>query len=940
MRTSQFVGRTSQVEQIEQHPYHVISGQPRVLLLQGIAGIGKTRFLEEVQTLAQRQGFQVVTGHGDDTLTQPYAPFADLLPRFEAERVLDTRDQDILYDLASPLIPTLKTPTTDTAESDKLQLMMTVSRATTILALRTPMLVIVDDLHWADQSSLDLFAYLAFAAAEERTAPLFLLVSYRPVSPETYLGGLLSRLQREALTQEMDLSGLDEADTRRLLQDLGVRRPTQQLVSAVQEATQGIPLYIEEVVHHLRHSGALYTRSGYLSVRHRALETLQLPPSIAEAIAERIDGLGAAGLGVLTLAACLGDTFSVDRLGMIGEADEAAIRGAIEAGVEHGVLLRESAHVRFAHRLIRQAFTTRLSSEERQRLHLQIAQALERVSADDLTPPVLEIAHHLVEAGALADARSVLAYTRQAGDQAFVIFAWREAVRYYEAAIQAALSIESLMEEEKADVYYQAGMAHFWNQDAGPALDRLENAAEIYRTLGDRRGLAHTRIWQMQLRLMYDLLPLGALPDVQPLHDVLDLLGDAEPLLSGHIMAELSQAYRFARENERANELAQHALDIGRRIRDDRLCARASEALGLAYLGRLHVQPAIDRWQESIMFAKRSDDLYLHTLALTTLPLALHLKGDLDEAETTALEVADMNKARQDWGDYSKTFSHLASLAVARGDFQAAERYAEQTLRLVERSHYPWGGFRSLQAQACATALRGLHEEAEQALEMIIEPGRLFDAPGRFEHVLVRVFRQLARYYVRARLPERLAPLAADLMEVVRYDTYSLAPLCAIIELGEMIFNPAVTERPAEILAETVERGVLLTSGWCFVIPRALGLAAMSHGEWEAASDHLVHAIRVAQAAEAGPELARAYLDYARLRRLLGYTGKDAIVLGLLAHAIDIFNGFDMVPHSRMAFAIQESILNPPTSLPDDPPPPPTDIIPPPPTRNGDNPIC
>ncbi len=896
MRASQFVGRQDQLEHIRQHLDHIATGMPRVLLVQGIAGVGKTRFLEQIRTMSLQRGLQVFAGHCDEMGIQPYAPFVDLMPRLEVEQAL-----------------ALQQNPSDRGESGKLRLMMAVTRAAVSLALHTPVLVMVDDLHLADSPSLDLFVYLAFFLAEHHNVPLLLLGSYRPVPPASRLGRLLSRVRREAVVREMVLLGIDETATRVLLSDLGVARPTQQLVHVVQEATNGIPLFVEEMVLHLIQSGVLYRRRGFLSTRRGGVDTRQLPPSMADAIAIRIQTLPTTYAPILSLAACLGERFSTEQLQSVGEVDAQIIREAIDAGVSHGVLRREAGRWRFVHTLIQQAFRDRLTPAQRGRYHLRVADAFEHLYAGALEKHILEIAHHLVVAGDLADAETVMIYTRRAGDQAFALYAWHEAARYYEAALAAAHSISYGVSHEVARLYFRAAMSHHRIQDVGLALARFESATKAYRTSGNIYGLASALMWQTRLRLMHASVPLGELsPYVPALDTLLEQLDDRELGLRGELLEVLSQAYRHARQTERANEWARRALELGREANDARLCARASDALGTAYLNGLQVRLAIQILQESIKFGRRTDDLFLQNRALSTLPLAFNLKGDLDAAETAALESAEAMKARQDWVEASKAFSHLASVAVAKGDFRAVDQYVEQAMRMVARSRYAWGGFRALQATAFVSALRGWREEAEQTLNMMIEPGRLFTSPGRFELIVVRVFRQLVFAYQSEPLTEHIASLSDELMEVVAHDTESLAPLCAMIELGELTLNPVVTERPAAMLADAVEQGVMLTSGWCFVIPRVLGVAAMMHGAWEQAAAHFVHAMRVADEAGAWPELARAYLDFACMEVLMGDIKDRALVLELLDQAGSIFNELGMVPHGHLALRTKEALLSPP----------------------------
>ena len=914
MRATQFVGRQAQLDYIQQHLYHVLTGQPRVVLVEGLAGIGKSRFLEQVRTMADQLGFQVSAGRGDEMFTQPYAPFADLLFRLEAEHLLDEPDIAVLHDFLDRAVLALPQGAADQAESDKLGLMMTVSRAMAKLVLRTPMVLILDDLYLADQSSLDLFAYLIFALAEEEAAPVLFLASYRPVTSDSHLGATLSRLRQEEMVRAIELDGVDEADTRVLLRELGVRQPTQQLVSSIHEATHGIPLFIEEIVPHLIQSGAVYAQGGDLFTRPCAVDTLELPPNLSDAIAVRLQSLPASSYPILTLAACLGETFSIEHLQSVSQVDAETIRDVLEVGIEHGVLIGKAGHWRFAHTLIRHAFQLRLTPDQRRRLHLQISQAFERLYATDPDTHILEITHHLVEAGELADAQTVITYAQQAGDRAFTIFAWREAARYYEAALAAAESTSDVSDRQRADLHYQAGLAHYRNQDESPALDHFDRAEQVYRDIGDRRGLANTLIWQSILRFMRGSLPIGVIPDMQSLYDVLETLGDTDPGLSGNLVVVLSQLHRQARQSTEADALAQRARALGRQANDHRICAAAYNALGLASLSQLQVESAIWSWQESSTHAQLTDDLWRHSLPLLNLPLALNLKGDLEEAELTALEGAEIAKSIQDWGGYSKALSHLASISVAKGDFGNTERHAEETLRMVERSRYPWSGLRALQALAGSLAVRGLRAEAEQALEKIVQPGVLFDPPGRFEQVLVRVFRQLSRVYGSEQLTEYIAPLHDELMEVVKHDTYSLAPLCAMIELGEQTLMPAFTERPAAILSDAMEQGVLFTSGWCFLIPRVLGVAAVMQEEWEQAGAYFAHAIREAQQMEAWPELARAYLDYARMELLIQDTDDPTWVLDLLEHASILLNEFGMMPHAKLVFEMKDNILSPRTS--------------------------
>src|SRR5262249_17295291 len=150
-----------------------------------------------------------------------------------------------------------------------------------------------DDLHWADQPSLDLFSHLVFTIADtavREPVPLFIVGVYRPVEPHERLARTIAQFQREDICQTLELSGLAEAQVNELIQGLGLARPSHQLVATVSQATQGNPLFIQEVLHQLVEQNALQERGGYF-VTTLAPADLRLPEQVTEAIAARTQGL-------------------------------------------------------------------------------------------------------------------------------------------------------------------------------------------------------------------------------------------------------------------------------------------------------------------------------------------------------------------------------------------------------------------------------------------------------------------------------------------------------------------------------------------------------------------------------------------------------------------------------------------------------------------------
>jgi predicted ATPase len=217
---------TGRVERILQE---TLAGQPQVLLMPGDGGIGKTRLLQEVRTGALRRRLQVGYGRGYEDLTLPYLSFVEVLSTLfdrspqDLERAIGSVAEVIRWLLHRDQVSVRAADSFTSAQNDqdKLRLLFAVSRTIIALAQRCPTILVVDDLHWADRSSIDLFGHLVFTVAEfamREPVPLLIVGSYRPVEPETHLGRLIARLQREFIYRSFPLSGLNESEIHDLVQ--------------------------------------------------------------------------------------------------------------------------------------------------------------------------------------------------------------------------------------------------------------------------------------------------------------------------------------------------------------------------------------------------------------------------------------------------------------------------------------------------------------------------------------------------------------------------------------------------------------------------------------------------------------------------------------------------------------------------------------------------
>ncbi len=910
-----FVGRKEYLDWLEDCLQEAIAGRPRLILIEGEAGIGKTRLLKEMRVVALRHAVQVCSGRSYEDLSLPYLPFMEALRSpmeqifVEVESTLGP-DAKIIRQFFSYTEGASFPAHSVRADQEKLRLFLALSQAMIVLARHCPTLFVLDDLHWADQSILDLFGHVVFTVADtaaREPVPLLIVGIYRPVEMEERLARLITRFQREEICQTLVLPGLNELEVYELLQGLGLRRPSHQLVATISQATQGNPLFIQEVLHHLVKRDALQEQGGYVITSSSSAD-LPLPKQVTGAIITRFQDLSERCRTVLTLASFLGENFSLQKLAVLSGVNEDELLDLLEEGLHHRFLLSEGQTFRFTHSLFRHVCYNEPSVARRQRIHHQIARTLEDLYAGHLEDHILEIAYHLVKAGPVVEREKIIQYARQAGDQAFKISAWGDAAYYYTAALSVAESGNFLSPHDLATLHYQAGVACYRDMDVGPCLAHYQKAIEAYRQTDDVRGLAQALMEKTRVQFTLASVPYGTLVDVQPLEEVLQALDQKEVGLRGRISTILALAYWTAKQPDKAQKMAYRALEIGQNLPDDRLCSHASFALGMAELQMLCLSETLESWQQSLNYARRANDPWFQDWPLTRMPLHLIRLGRLDEGEAVALEGSILTRQAHDWANHSMALAALVTAAVIRGDFVAAEKYAHETLMMVSRSRYPWGGTFALPALACARALRGAWAEAEDALDILMEPGRIFEEPGPVFQTDTWIYRQFIHAYTGDFAAVEVGS-ASELFSSRAIDPYILAPLCALVEIGDLMDKPSLDGYPYQILSMALERGALFSAGgWTFLIPRILGVAATLNQRWDKAEAHFQRAIDVATSIGARPELGQTYLNYARMFLARKRKGDRHRASELVKQAVTLFLELGMKPFIRRGAQLAETL--------------------------------
>ena len=361
-----------------------------------------------------------------------------------------------------------------------------------------PLLLVLEDLHWADESTVLLTEYLAPLLPE---MPVLVLGTYRDaeVDLDHPLARVIGQLGHRRLVERVNLRRLSFDGVRAMLRALAGQPAPEQLVRVIDRETEGNPFFVEEVYLHLVESGVLLDEHGRVRADLQ-LDEVSVPESIRLVLGQRLDRLASATREVL-VAAAVGQGVrprasarlpARARTALVEVFDEAERARLIAPGKVPGELM-------FSHELIRQTLLSGVSAVKRERLHLRTAEAISRLYSDDLEAHAGDLAYHLSHAGRAGDRASLVRYLTIAGERAFDAAAFDDAVGYFEHALSLILNDDQL------------GRASCWSGwrwrcaawAAGSALRTMNEALDRYEALGQVEAIGRLG-WAMVYQLDLD----------------------------------------------------------------------------------------------------------------------------------------------------------------------------------------------------------------------------------------------------------------------------------------------------------------------------------------------------------------------------------------------------------------------------------------------------
>jgi predicted ATPase/class 3 adenylate cyclase len=696
------VGREREWDQIMVALDEVSKGSGRLVFLSGEPGIGKTRLAQEVTLKARHWGFLVATGRCyEQEQAVPYYPFLEALATiYQASPVGIQIEMPRRFPHLTRLLPD-QIPVQEADgemngdppdQEDQQRLFRAVTHLLETLALSLPVALLLDDLHWADDSTLKMLQHLARYL---RASRVLILGTYRDVEVNRQhpLEPALLDLGREGLVEEVQVKRLSPEGTAELMSEImGENQDLDDLAKLVYRRTDGNAFFIQEMLRALVESGDVYRKDGRWELRR--VKDMEVPKSIRSLIGQRLSRLEDQAQEILREASVLGQEFSFDDLQQLaalaprtytsGREGASWSEDAIDAALEQAIvagLVREvrPEHYEFNHALTQQTLYAELTTRRRKRLHLAAGQTLLRLPDKMKMRRAGELEWHFLEGD---DAEQALPYALTAGDQAEAMFANGDAERHYRIALELAVEIgdssrqlEAL--EKLADVV--ATEARF-----DRALELLEEAVSIHQAQGNREGeanavaqIGHVHMARGTRREGVErLLPLVTQLEKEQ--------SDAEPSRGrAALWAALARLYQGGNPGEQLRA-AERALELATALGEDRLIisAEISRSYALWELGQ--EDEALRVLEDVIPRAQDAGDMNTLARALNNTGVYYQRRGDLDKDRVYHERALEVHERRGDRGQIISGSMVLSMNAFLVGNWSQARNYLERAEAMLE----------------------------------------------------------------------------------------------------------------------------------------------------------------------------------------------------------------------------------------------------------------
>ncbi|MBC8504943.1 MAG: AAA family ATPase [Anaerolineales bacterium] len=629
--SSLFVGRGAEIDQFTRRLTQAAAGQGQIVLITGEAGIGKSRLVQETAVLAHRQGFHLLNAHCYQVeQTMPHQPLVDLIRQVMACDDLWHQLAPVWLHELAVLVPevgevvasatTVATLPDEPDENQQGRLFQAIFHLFAKQADQHKLLLVIEDIHWADPATLQCIHYLARHIAR---VPIVLIFTLRGenFSTDADLVAILHSLHREAHVTSLSLGRLTEADTTALLEQNTDTAPyADQLSHWLYQETDGNPFFFTSLLQSIREDGLLANaaKTDWQALA-RMDPSLTLPDAIRDLVRDRLQRLPQAEREVLNFVAVYGRRLDFSTLQAISHQPQMTLLNAVEQLGERQLLAETTGQYDFDHNKIREVIYYDLSAARRKLYHRQIAETMEVVPPSPDRASIL--AHHFERGG---ENEKALAYWMQAGEHALNTYAYQQTTRHYERALALADKPAAQM-----DSYLGLGNAFM-------LLDEHKAATTVIRQgllLAERYGDDARRAWLLYAQAKNASRQHrsdGGKPEVEIALVAAEQAGDE--YYQAQSLLLLTEVHESSGDLSNALETATRAQIASNKLNDNQLEARALVEIGFLHTQRAEFNEAVNAAELGLKLLAETDDRNAIAYAWNILGRALGGRGDYGNA--------------------------------------------------------------------------------------------------------------------------------------------------------------------------------------------------------------------------------------------------------------------------------------------------------------------
>lgn len=855
-----FVGRDAEMRDLKSSVDAALSGQALLLMLVGEPGIGKTRLTEEVSTYARLRGAQVLLGRCYEGEGAPaYWPWIQVVRSYVHEKTPETLISEMgsgaanIAQMVSEVrerLPGLPEPPVLDPDESRFRLFDAVANFLRNASKSQPLVIVLDDLHWADKPSLLLMQFLA---RELRGTRVLGIGTYRDVELGRHhpLAQTLAELAGENVVRRVLLRGLEEHDVARFVELNSGVVPEETLVKTIHRETEGNPFFLAETVRLLVSEGKL-TKGAASS----SSWSVTIPQGVREVVGRRLNRLSENANSVLSFASVIGRDFSLNVLQRASELDKELVLDGLEEALEARVITEEEGigRYRFSHALVRETLYDDLSTTRRIKMHRSLGRILESMYSTDLDRHLPELAHHFFESAAAGEVDKAIEYLRAAGERASLMTAYEEASEHYDKALQVYELKDPPDDHLLCDLVLGLARAQTNSGETQGARDSFDRAAKLAVKLDDPARMAQAALGAGEVWVSAGWFEEGL---ITLLEKALAMQPQEDSSDRALLLGRLGEALRFTDRKDEEVVLSAEAVDMARRVGGGYVLTQTLfwriVATGKPEDHDLRKQMA----KELVAAAAETQDVKRELLGHRVSMHAACEEGDL-AAVAAHLDQYEQISTRIRLPLFT-WFNPLlrAGQALQAGRFEEADTLLEEARLLGEAAHEPnLGSF----LWVSLVTLRRYQGRIDDFLDFVsVNPAFSRMMWTMTADVMLEVL-QGDREAGKRRFEE----LAADDFASIPQDWPKLWGLCDLAEAAAELEHPA-GETLYELLEPYKHLYVTGFPAYCRgPVPHHLGILASSMGRQKEAIAHFETATKMMEGVDSPPVQAQIEADHAK----------------------------------------------------------------------------